>query len=959
MAEIVVGDIVAKLRGDVTQFTQALQQASAQFRTLTQATGQVRQQQEQTRESTRRMREELEQTAQAARRTGAAWQSMLQIAGGIGLATGLGAVVSQMTQFARSTVDVGTRLDQLRATFGALANSTSAGAQQFAHLFAEAQRLGVAFEPLARGWRTLTAAASQTSLSLADQQRLMTALATEARRVGASQQELERAILAVSQMASKGKISMEELRQQLGEALVTSLAAAAQGMGRTTDELIKLVETGRVSFVPFAQALTRGFEQMQAKSGDFASSARQTFNQLGNAMLAFKDAIATNVLPELERIARVTRGILETATSIIRQAGQGGAQPAGPSLRALGGTDVQQREADRLAQLIRTLETQLQAPNQTPLMRQTREEQLTRAREQRDELLEVIRLTQDQAIAQGQVTQEANKTADALSRQKAFNDEFAKATAQIAKDTAAFRAEAALAPSVKGRPTGSTEDIEKFNKGLQEITGKQLEALASLVNQRGEDIRLSEQQRAELARLDQQHGQFGKTIDAVKEAERQRAQAAREAEADAERAARRLLDLENLRARVQQFVGRPGQTEAEEAAERVRRQGTALTTDLQQQILQIEKSPALLRQASAELATFKANIDEVRTATEAQAQLAHDAVIERQYVEPLRRLAAQYGLTKEARDADTASMLAAGAAGTKYATELTHLRDTIISLTQPLMTLPEVRSEITERLQRATGQTADLQEALDRLRTSGSQSMAERLRGQAIRDRRLLTQQDEDLLKQIQHQEQLNLVMEQAGRIGDAAAQTITNGLLNIVSGAQSAGAAFKAMGKQILDTLAELALQQGFRMLLNLGLNLLGGAVAGSLGGAAITPHGADPAATMGLPLTPTTPTTGFQHGGIINRPTFGVIGENPANNPEFIFNRHQMASLLRAAPSAGGQATGGVTVINVASREQAEATAAQERMMGKQVIVNYVLEELGQGSGSRIGQAMRTVMR
>ena len=41
---------------------------------------------------------------------------------------------------------------------------------------------------------------------------------------------------------------MEELRQQLGEALPTALGATALGMGRTTAELTKLIESGSVSF---------------------------------------------------------------------------------------------------------------------------------------------------------------------------------------------------------------------------------------------------------------------------------------------------------------------------------------------------------------------------------------------------------------------------------------------------------------------------------------------------------------------------------------------------------------------------------------------------------------------------------------------------------------------------------------------------------------------------------------
>ena len=70
-------------------------------------------------------------------------------------------MTAAMAGFARETVQVGARLEQLRASLSAIAGSTAAGQQQFQFLTATAQQLGVALEPIARGWRTLTAAATQ------------------------------------------------------------------------------------------------------------------------------------------------------------------------------------------------------------------------------------------------------------------------------------------------------------------------------------------------------------------------------------------------------------------------------------------------------------------------------------------------------------------------------------------------------------------------------------------------------------------------------------------------------------------------------------------------------------------------------------------------------------------------------------------------------------------------------
>lgn len=64
---------------------------------------------------------------------------------------------------------------------------------------------------------------------------------------GGSEQELQRAAVAIQQMAGKGVISMEELRQQLGEALPTAMKAMAEGMGMSMKQLVKVIESGSLT----------------------------------------------------------------------------------------------------------------------------------------------------------------------------------------------------------------------------------------------------------------------------------------------------------------------------------------------------------------------------------------------------------------------------------------------------------------------------------------------------------------------------------------------------------------------------------------------------------------------------------------------------------------------------------------------------------------------------------------
>ncbi|UUZ75530.1 tape measure protein [Polaromonas sp. P1(28)-13] len=66
-------------------------------------------------------------------------------------------------------------------------------------------------------------------------------------KFGGSSEQLKRASIAIQQMGGKGVISMEELRQQLGEAVPTAMRAMADGMGLTMAELTKAVSKGSVA----------------------------------------------------------------------------------------------------------------------------------------------------------------------------------------------------------------------------------------------------------------------------------------------------------------------------------------------------------------------------------------------------------------------------------------------------------------------------------------------------------------------------------------------------------------------------------------------------------------------------------------------------------------------------------------------------------------------------------------
>jgi tape measure domain-containing protein len=75
----------------------------------------------------------------------------------------------------------------------------------------------------------------------------MKALVDSVAKFGGSSEQLHRASIAIQQMGGKGVISMEELRQQLGEAVPTAMQAMAVGMKMSMSQLTKAVSDGTVA----------------------------------------------------------------------------------------------------------------------------------------------------------------------------------------------------------------------------------------------------------------------------------------------------------------------------------------------------------------------------------------------------------------------------------------------------------------------------------------------------------------------------------------------------------------------------------------------------------------------------------------------------------------------------------------------------------------------------------------
>ena len=235
---------------------------------------------ERVRELERELRKVTGQMTTADRAASALKNSIGQIAVGNLIASGVAALVGKLQEMAAAFVDVVVKSDSLKRALTSIYESSGTAAQQIEFLRSVASRAGVSMLAVSDSFVRFSAATRSANLPLEVTNELFEAVTRASATLGLSSDKTARAIEALGQMASKGVVSMEELRQQLGDNLPGALSAAAKGMGLTDRELVKLVETGRVMTADFFPGLTKGLQNLQ---GD-GNSLTQTWGRLLTAM---------------------------------------------------------------------------------------------------------------------------------------------------------------------------------------------------------------------------------------------------------------------------------------------------------------------------------------------------------------------------------------------------------------------------------------------------------------------------------------------------------------------------------------------------------------------------------------------------------------------------------------------------------------------------------------------------
>jgi lambda family phage tail tape measure protein len=183
------------------------------------------------------------------------------IAGGVPgavLGSTIGASVSQLRQALGATAAYEAEIKKLEIALKGVTTNQIEYNDALKFIQTSTDNYAVTQDILTRQFTKLQASVQGSGGSLQDTKIVFDGIVSAVRATGGSLQDVDSALTATAQVFSKGKVSAEELRQQIGERLPGAFTLFAKSMGKTPQELDKALEGGKVSlqdFMVFAKEL--------------------------------------------------------------------------------------------------------------------------------------------------------------------------------------------------------------------------------------------------------------------------------------------------------------------------------------------------------------------------------------------------------------------------------------------------------------------------------------------------------------------------------------------------------------------------------------------------------------------------------------------------------------------------------------------------------------------------------
>jgi tape measure domain-containing protein len=181
-----------------------------------------------------------------------------QLSAAIPMVLGVGTALQAVSE----SLQVIDRMERLSLSLEAASSSSEQFVQRQAFVKSLANQTGQDIEKLTQSYIGFSAATRGTYLEGIKADKIFSSFSKAFAALGTSSATAERGLMAIQQMVSKGKVSAEELRQQLGEALPGAMKLFADALGVSTAELDKMLKDGKVLATDVLPKVAEGLEKI-------------------------------------------------------------------------------------------------------------------------------------------------------------------------------------------------------------------------------------------------------------------------------------------------------------------------------------------------------------------------------------------------------------------------------------------------------------------------------------------------------------------------------------------------------------------------------------------------------------------------------------------------------------------------------------------------------------------------
>jgi tape measure domain-containing protein len=221
------------------------------------------------------------------------------IGGPAGAAVGaaIGAQVGGIRQAAGATAEYAANIAKLRVALEGVTTSQGEYSEGLDFIQQTTKDFAIPQEVVTRQFTKLQASVQGAGGNLDDTKLAFNGIVAAVRATGGSLSDVDAALTATAQVFSKGKVSAEELRQQIGERLPGAFTLFAESMGLTPQELDKALEKGQVSLQDFQKFAKAIFDRYGENAKAIAAGPESAGDRLKVQLEKLSESVGTLLRP--------------------------------------------------------------------------------------------------------------------------------------------------------------------------------------------------------------------------------------------------------------------------------------------------------------------------------------------------------------------------------------------------------------------------------------------------------------------------------------------------------------------------------------------------------------------------------------------------------------------------------------------------------------------------------------